>query len=164
VSTLASIYVARLSNAYRHTYRARISDLTVPVLRKSKIPPNFPFPSWSGRFCPSGTLSRYHFQTASTWDWRRLRMWQHTLWPASHAPAPCAMPRYLQTGDDILTIFTGHHTIFVPIYLLSPSWITHISTCRDPVTLMEGSNYYNHNSRTVLTGMTPHKRQFLLSP
>jgi len=31
MSTLASIYLASLSNAYRHTYRARISDLTVTV-------------------------------------------------------------------------------------------------------------------------------------
>ena len=38
VSTLANIFVASLSNAYRHTYCARISDLTVTVLRKSEIP------------------------------------------------------------------------------------------------------------------------------
>ena len=70
MSTLASIYLASLSNAYRHTYCAQISDLTVTVLRKSEIPPELHsfHHEVEEDFSPSGTLSRYHFLAASMWD------------------------------------------------------------------------------------------------
>jgi len=64
VRTLASIYLASLSNAYRHAYRAR--SMIQPVEeegRKMKWKNSLP-----------QALSRYHFQAACMRDWCRLCM------------------------------------------------------------------------------------------
>ena len=97
--TLASIYLASLSNAYRHAYLAWSAIQPVEEEgRKTKWKNSLP-----------QALSRYHFQAACTRDWCRLRMHWSKLLPASPAPPACTMPQHSPTGNDILyTIFIGH--------------------------------------------------------
>jgi len=65
MSTLASIYLTSLSNAYRHAYLAQsVIRPAEEEGRKTK---------WKKTFLPQA-LSRYHFQAACMRDWCRLCM------------------------------------------------------------------------------------------
>jgi len=62
MQTLASIYLASLSNVYRHAHLARSVIQPVEIEgRKMKWTNSLP-----------QVLSRYHFQAVCMWDWCRL--------------------------------------------------------------------------------------------
>jgi len=93
--TLASIYLASLSNVYRHAYLAR--SVIQPVEEegrktkwKNSLPHQVPF---------SGYMHAGHA------DCTCIRV---NIWPASPSPLACTMLQYSPTGDDILMIFIGH--------------------------------------------------------
>ena len=131
MSTLASIYLASLSNAYRHTYCAQISNLTVTVLWKSEIPPKLHSSIMKWKiFLPqalsAGTIFSLH-ACGTDADCACVSInYGRLATPRRHARS-----QYSLAGDDILTISTGHRyycpAMFLPIYyLLSPSWITRL--------------------------------------